>query len=104
LRLMLTVVKGPTTYDDIRKIGDVQFLTFREACFAMGFLDDDKEFIGAIREAFQWGSGYFLRRLFVIMLLSGAMSRPRHVWQNTVHWLSDGILRDQRNLAQNQGM
>jgi hypothetical protein len=104
LRLMLTVVKGPTTYDDIRKIGDVQFLTFREACFAMGFLDDDKEFIGAIREAFQWGSGYFLRRLFVVMLLAGTINRPCHVWNETIHWLSDGILREQRILANNQGI
>jgi len=104
LRLMLTVVKGPKTYEEIRKVGDVQHLSFRDACFAMGFLNDDKEYIGAIREAFQWGSGYFLRRLFVIMLLSGAMSRPFHVWTNTVQWLSDGILREQRDLAQNQGM
>jgi hypothetical protein len=104
LRLMLTVVKGPRTYEEIRKVGDVQYQSFRDACFAMGFLNDDKEYIGAIREAFQWGSGYFLRRLFVIMLLSGAMNRPQHVWQNTIQWLSDGILRDQRNLANNQGL
>jgi len=50
------------------------------------------EFIGAIREAYQWGPGYFLRRLFVIMLLSGAMNRPLHVWHKTIQWLSDGIL------------
>jgi hypothetical protein len=104
LRMMLTIVKGPKTYEEIRKVGDIQFLSFREACFAMGFLNDDMEFIGAIREAYQWGSGYFLRRLFVIMLLSGAMNRPRHVWNKTIHWLSDGILREQRNLANNQGL
>ncbi|XP_039688594.1 uncharacterized protein [Medicago truncatula] len=52
LRLMLTVVKGPRTFDEIRKVGDTQFFSFRDACFAMGFLDDDKEFIGAIREAY----------------------------------------------------
>jgi len=104
LRLMLTVAKGPKTYEEIRKVGDIQYLSFREACFAMGFLNDDMEFIGAIREAYQWGSGYFLRRLFVIMLLSGAMNRPLHVWHKTIQWLSDGILREQRILAHNQGM
>lgn len=31
LRMMLTVVKGPTSYEDIRKIGDTQFDTFRDA-------------------------------------------------------------------------
>ena len=54
LRRMLTAVKGPRTYEEIRKVGDVQFLSFRDACFAMGFLDDDREFVGAIREAYQW--------------------------------------------------
>lgn len=104
LRMMLTVVKGPRTYEEIRKVGEIQYQTFREACFAMGFLEDDREFIGAIREAYQWGSGYFLRRLFVIMLLAGSINRPRHVWNSTVHWLSDGILREQRLLANNPGV
>jgi len=101
---MLTVVKGPQTYEQICKIGEVQYLTFREACFAMGFLDDDKEFIGAIREANQWSSGYFLRRLFVVMLLAGSMNRPRHVWNCTIQWLQDGILHEHRILANNQGI
>jgi len=101
--MMLTVVKGPRTYEEIRKVGEIQFLSFRDACFAMRFLEDDKEFIGAIREAYQWGLGYFLRRLFVVMLLAGTINRPRHVWENTVQWLSDGILREQRIIANNQG-
>jgi hypothetical protein len=101
---MLTAVKGPRSYEEIHKVSDMQYMSFRDACFAMGFLDDDKEFIGAIREAFQWRSGYFLRRLFVVMLLSGAMNRPRHVWHNTVQWLSDGILHNQRVLTNNKGM
>ena len=104
LRLMLTVVKGPRTYEDIRRVGDVLYDSFRDACFAMGFLNDDKEFIGAIREAYQWGSGYFLRRLFVVMLLAGTLNRPQHVWNKTVHWLSDGILREQRIFANNPGI
>ena len=70
----------------------------------MGFLNDDKEFIGAIRETYQWGSGYFLRRLFVVMLLAGTMNRSRHVWHETIHWLSDGSVREQRILANNQGL
>jgi hypothetical protein len=48
LRMMLTVLKGPISYEDIKKVAGIQLNTFREACFAMGFLGDDKEFIGAI--------------------------------------------------------
>ncbi|KAI5442706.1 hypothetical protein KIW84_011659 [Lathyrus oleraceus] len=51
LRMMLTVVKGPTTYEDIHKVGGTQYFTFRDACFAMGFLEDDREFLLSIKEA-----------------------------------------------------
>ncbi|MCI12222.1 helicase-like protein, partial [Trifolium medium] len=56
LRMMLTVVKGPETYDSIKKVKDFKHKTFRDACFAMGFLQDDREFISAIKEAKDWGS------------------------------------------------
>lgn len=51
LRMMLTVSRGPFSYEDIRTIANVQYSTFRDACFAIGFLEDDKEYIEAIREA-----------------------------------------------------
>ncbi|XP_058768177.1 uncharacterized protein LOC131641899 [Vicia villosa] len=104
LRLMLTVVKGPLTYEEIRKVGDTQFDTFRDACFAMGFLEDDREYIGAIREASEWGSGHFLRKLFVVMLLSSAVNRPAHVWNETWDLLSEGLLHQQRQLAHNKDL
>jgi hypothetical protein len=103
LRMMLTVVKGPTTYEEIRKVAGIQYFTFRDACFAMGFLGDDKEYIAAIREAHGWGPGYFLRKLFVTLLLCGTMNRPYHVFKKSIQWLSDGILYHQRHIANNQG-
>lgn len=104
LRMMLTIVKGPTSFEDIRTVGDIQHPTFREACFAKGLLEDDREYIEAIKEAKDWGLGHCLRKLFVTMLLVGSINRPEHVWKHTWQWLSDGILYDQRRLAENQGM
>jgi hypothetical protein len=101
---MLTVIKGPTSYNDLMKIGDTQYTSYRDACFAMGFLEDDKEYINAIKQAKDWGSGYFLRRLFVVMLLANTMNRPRHVWDETKVWLCDGILYQQKIIANNRGM
>jgi hypothetical protein len=103
-RMMLTVIKGPTTYDDIKKIGDTQYFSYRDACFAMGFLGDDKEYINAIKESKDWGSGSFLRKLFVTMLLGNTMNRPKHVWDETKHWLADGILYQQRLISRNKRM
>lgn len=41
------------------------------ACDAIGLLDDDSEFVNALKEAAHWASGESLRRLFVSMLVSG---------------------------------
>ncbi|XP_058741375.1 uncharacterized protein LOC131613747 [Vicia villosa] len=99
LRMMLTVAKGPTCYEDINKVGGIVRDSFRDACFEMRFLNDDKEFVAAINEAKDWGSEHFLRKLFVTMLLSGTINRPRHVWKKTWKTLSDGILHQQRQLT-----
>jgi hypothetical protein len=104
LRMMLTVVRGPTSYDQIKNVAGVQLKTFRDACYAMRFLGDDKEFIGAIKEAKDWGSGVLLRMLFVGMLLSAVMDRPSYVWEETKEWLADGVLYKQRKIANNRGM
>jgi hypothetical protein len=103
LRMMLTVVKGPLSYDAIKNVNGFQHETFREACFAMGFLEDDREFIATIKEAHPWGSRHFLRRLFVTMLLSGSVNRPNHVWEKTEHLLFNGILYRERMKARNKG-
>ncbi|XP_058762793.1 uncharacterized protein LOC131636152 [Vicia villosa] len=102
LRMMITVVKGPMSYEDIREVRDLQCETFRDACFAMGFLEDDREYIGAIKEASEWGSGHYLRKLFVIMLLSGDVNRSAHVWSESWVLLSDGILHTQWNLVKDK--
>ncbi|KAI9084803.1 hypothetical protein K1719_033209 [Acacia pycnantha] len=60
LRLLLTKVRGAKTYTDIRTVNTVVYPTFREACYALGLLDDDKEYIDAIKEASSWASGNYL--------------------------------------------
>ncbi|XP_028778054.1 uncharacterized protein LOC114734600 [Neltuma alba] len=42
-----------------------EFYYLRGARFAMGLLDDDKEYIFAIKEASTWAPGQYLRRMFV---------------------------------------
>lgn len=51
MRTLLNYVKGPTCYENIRTVGDDVHPTFRDACFAMGLLDDDKEYINTSNEA-----------------------------------------------------
>jgi len=103
LRRMLIVVKGPLCYQDIRTVKNIVYPTFRDACEASRFLANDNKYIGAIKEAKDWGSGHFLRKLFVTMLFSDNLNNPNQVWKKTSNWLSDGILFRERLIANNLG-
>ncbi|KAI9084594.1 hypothetical protein K1719_033376 [Acacia pycnantha] len=92
LRLLLTRVRGAKNYEDIRTVNTVVFPTFREACFALGLLDDDKEYIDAIKEASSWASGNYLRNFFTSMLLSHCLSQPAIVWEQTKELICEDLL------------
>ncbi|XP_022041031.1 uncharacterized protein LOC110943602 [Helianthus annuus] len=47
LRILLFKVKGPTSFDDIKTVNGRVYDTFRDACYALGWLDDDSEYIEA---------------------------------------------------------
>ncbi|XP_035843705.1 uncharacterized protein LOC118490286 [Helianthus annuus] len=104
LRILLNKVKGPKSFEEIRTVNGQVFPTFRDACYAIGLLDDDKEYIEAINEAYYIGSGYYLRNLFATMLASNTLSRPEHVWENTWEYLSDGILYNRQKLLRIKGL
>ncbi|KAL7091157.1 hypothetical protein ACP275_12G088400 [Erythranthe tilingii] len=72
LRILLNIANGPTSYEQLRTINNAIYPTFKDACYAIGLLDDDKEYI----------------------------SRPEFVWNSTWHHLSDDILNKHRTLLQ----
>ncbi|KRG93942.1 hypothetical protein GLYMA_19G051300v4 [Glycine max] len=67
----------------------------------MGFLQDDREFVEPIKEAKDWGTTHYLRKLFVLMLLTGTMNKPEEVWDQTWHWLADDIVYHYRKSTTN---
>nr|KAJ0191770.1 hypothetical protein LSAT_V11C800451820 [Lactuca sativa] len=104
LRILLNKVKGPKSFEDIRTVNGHEYATFREACYALGLLEDDREYIDAIEEANHSGSGYYLRSLFAIMLKPNSLSNPSCVWENTWKYLSDGILYNQQKRLNSPGL
>ena len=60
LRVLLNIVKGPTSFEEIKTVDGFIHETFKDACYALGLLDDDKEYIEAIKEASLWSSGKYL--------------------------------------------
>ncbi|XP_035844154.1 uncharacterized protein LOC110932497 [Helianthus annuus] len=64
LRILLNHVIGPMSFNDIKTVDGKIYHTFKDACFARGLLDDDKEYLMAINEASAWATSDFLRRIF----------------------------------------
>ncbi|XP_071713690.1 uncharacterized protein [Rutidosis leptorrhynchoides] len=92
LRILLNKVKGPTSYQDIRTVDGKVCSTFKDACYEMGLLDDDQEYIDGIKEASAWESGNFVRSLFAQLLASNSLSRPEVIFENSFQYLSVDII------------
>ncbi|KAJ1256522.1 hypothetical protein BS78_K009300 [Paspalum vaginatum] len=69
LRMLLLVVPGACSYEDIRTYRRTVYPTFKQACATRGLLGDDQEWYHAFDEATAWATSGQLRRLFVTMLL-----------------------------------
>ncbi|XP_057456530.1 uncharacterized protein LOC130747576 [Lotus japonicus] len=96
LRVLLTIQKGCTSWESIRTIDGVVCPSFQDACYALGLLADDKEFIDAIIEANDLASGIQLRKFFVMLLTTNTMSKPEFVWEKSWRILADGIVYERR--------
>nr|KAJ0192085.1 hypothetical protein LSAT_V11C800452940 [Lactuca sativa] len=60
LRILLNKVKGPKSFEEIHTVNGELCSSFKDACYNLGLLDDNKEFIDAIKEANLPGSGLSL--------------------------------------------
>lgn len=78
--------------------------TFRDACYARGLLDDDKEYSNGIMEVSQWVLAHSLRYVFVTLLCSDCLNRPEEVWEKCWTHLLDDIFYKQCKLLNHQGL
>ncbi|XP_057433001.1 uncharacterized protein LOC130725830 [Lotus japonicus] len=61
MRVLLTIQKGCTSFDSIKTVNGVLYQTYKEVCYILGLLKDDREYIDGIKEASDLGSGPQLR-------------------------------------------
>ena len=76
LRLLLTVVKGPKSFDDLYQHGDRRYNSYKDACISRGLLEDDNEWIQCLEEAAHMQTGKQLWQLFAMILADCAPSVP----------------------------
>ncbi|XP_073225646.1 uncharacterized protein [Cicer arietinum] len=55
LRMLLNKVRRSRSFEDIKIVNGFVHLTCKDACYALGLLEDDKEFDDCIKEAAAWG-------------------------------------------------
>jgi hypothetical protein len=82
-RKLLNTVKGCTSYKDIGTVNGVEYPTFKEACRALGFLDDGNEWIECINEAVVWACEIQLRQLFTTIMCHYEVSDVKILWEST---------------------
>ena len=96
LRILLNVVKGARSFKEIRTINNVVYSDFRSACYALGLLNDDKEWHEALNHASHWALGKQLCELFITMLIFCEVFNSYKLWISNWQLLSEDILLRQR--------
>jgi hypothetical protein len=91
LRTLLTVVRGPKSFRDLRTYEDVVYPTFQDACKARGLLEDDNEWRLCLQEACEMQTGTRLRHLFTSMLLFCQISAPEQLWEEFREHICDDL-------------
>jgi len=96
LRLLLHVVKGPTSFHDLRSVDGVLCETYQQACQMRGLLQDDDHWKQTLTEAVAIRSPNSLRSLFAVMLNMCAISNPRELWDNFKEHFAEDLLHRQQ--------
>src|SRR6266404_2918511 len=105
LRLLLTSVKGATSFEDLRFFQGTQHTSFREACIVHGLLKDDNEWDQCLQEASHMQTGRQLRHLFVTILKDCLPADPRALWDTFWHHICDDLRHQLRvHVFQNRDM
>ncbi|KAG8370301.1 hypothetical protein BUALT_Bualt14G0102700 [Buddleja alternifolia] len=72
LRMLLYKVRGAQCFEDLRTYNGILYPTFKQACRALGLLEDDNEW----HEASNWASSIKLRNMFSTMLMFSEITDP----------------------------
>ena len=91
LRTLLTTVKGPTGWDDLRMFNGTKHPTFHAACLARGLLKNDNEWRQCLEEASLTHLGDSLRHLFSLILRHCQPSEPHVLWEQFRDQLCDDL-------------
>ncbi|KAJ3684336.1 hypothetical protein LUZ61_013500 [Rhynchospora tenuis] len=96
-RMMLNSVRGATSFDDLRTVNGVTYQTYKEACNAVGLLDDNSEWLYTMQEAAASASCEQLRTMFVDILLYSDVADAKELWESCWNYMGDDIVQTMRS-------
>ncbi|KAJ4797574.1 hypothetical protein LUZ62_048820 [Rhynchospora pubera] len=82
LRILLNCVRGAPSFEALRTVNHIIHPTFKEACNALGLLDDNTEWLSTMEEAAAMASSQQLRQIFIDMLLYSQVADARQLWES----------------------
>ncbi|XP_044596944.1 uncharacterized protein LOC123273568, partial [Cotesia glomerata] len=96
LRLLLVNVTGPLSFQDIPKVNGQQYPSYKDACLALGLLEDDNQWECMLAEAALNCTAIQIRLLFAIVLTTCFPARAQILWKNHKDSMTDDILHQHR--------
>ena len=96
LRLLLHHQTGCCSFENLRTVDGNLYHRFREACRALGLLEDDAHWRTAMEEASADASLHSLRVLFSLLLTSCQLADPLHLWETHKNSMTEGLLHRYR--------
>lgn len=93
LRLLLTNIHAPTSFDYLKTVNGVRVQTFREAAILRGYFESDNCQELCLEEASLYHMPYSLRRLFSTILVYFPPINARQLWDRFQDALSEDYCR-----------
>ena len=100
--MLLHIVRGPTSYADLKTVDGHECATYREACQRHGLLENDNHWVLTMEEACTSQFPVRMRHLFSILLTTCSVSNPLSLWDTFKTELSEDILLQTRDYSLNQ--
>ena len=80
MQLLLTIMHGLKSFEDLRTHNSIVLLTFQAAAAAIGLLLHNGDWVACFIEAAVFAIGRRLRSFFVSALLNGLVTDPLAIW------------------------
>nr|XP_043623581.1 uncharacterized protein LOC122595304 [Erigeron canadensis] len=104
LRLLLTHVRGPKSFDDLYTVNGEKHSTFRKAALERGLIENDDCLTQRLTEASLFRFPNSLRRLFATILIFCEPGDVRKLWDDHYETLSEDYRRQLNNIEQVQNV